>query len=295
MAVSAWGPRYACRGRCAGGSGRTGRRRRSAAGSSRQVASPCPCRPLRRLGVPAGLPVPASRPGAGVVHAPGGPVPARVPGGPGHGKHPRRHRPARAGGRADPAAGATATASTPPSSSATSWCRWRPSASAWTSSRARGRWWPSPSVGAPTWPGCGPSSPSPTPPTSSRRSAWSGRARPLGVPLIGFAGAPVHGGQLPGRGRAVAGLRPHQGPHARRPGLWPAARPVGRHGPGVAALPGASRGLGRAALRQLGRDPLPRRLRGATCCPPPAGSSPGWPTLGCPASTSGWAPVSCSA
>ena len=42
---------------------------------------------------------------AGVVHAPGRPVAARVPGGPGTGQHPRRHRPTRAGGRAHPPAG----------------------------------------------------------------------------------------------------------------------------------------------------------------------------------------------
>ncbi len=48
-------------------------------------------RASRRLGVRAGVPVPAGGQGAGLVHAPGGTLPARVPGRPGRREHPRRH------------------------------------------------------------------------------------------------------------------------------------------------------------------------------------------------------------
>ncbi len=132
-----------------------------------------------------------------------------------------------------------ATASTPPSSSATSWCPPPPSASAWRSSRAVARWWPGPSAAPTTWPGSGRSSPTPTPGSCSRRSAWSRRSSTPRHPAHRLRRRTVHGGELPRRGGAVARLCPHQGAHAGRSRpLRPAARPAGRHGPGLAAGPG---------------------------------------------------------
>ena len=59
-----------------------------------------------------------------------------------------------------------------------------------------------------------------------------------------------------------------------------------RPGPGLAAVPARRRGLGRPALRQLGRDPLARATTRSWSCPPPARlfaelaeSHPGVPTI----------------
>src|SRR6185437_11148132 len=85
---------------------------------------------------------------------------------------------------------------------------------------------------------------------------------------------PVHGGQLPGRGRAVPDVRQGEDPDARRAGhLGGAARPVGRHGGGVPDGPGGRRGPGGTAVRQLGRLPVAGRVPavGAAGHPPGVG------------------------
>ncbi len=103
------------------GSRRWPGRRRRPPGHGRSAPPTCPTRPLRadrvfdrertpdrpasttrRSSGPAGA---CGGPRPGVVHAPGRPVAPRVPGGPRVGQHPRGHRPARAGGPADPPAG----------------------------------------------------------------------------------------------------------------------------------------------------------------------------------------------
>ena len=118
---------------------------------------------------------------------------------------------------------------------------------------------------------------------------------PLGIPLIGFAGAPftvasylVEGGPSRVYAQTKALMRGD-------PELFAAAaRRPGRHGPGVAARPGAGGRIRRAALRQLGRGAVARRLR----APRPARHAQGLRRAGgpraCPASISASAPASCS-
>ena len=105
----------------------------------------------------------------------------------------------------------------------------------------------------------------------------------------------VHGRQLPDRGSPVAHLRAHQGDDARRPGaVARAARPPGRHGHRLAARPGRRRGQRHPALRLVGRRagarrlPRPRAARQRQGVRRPRGHA------ACPASTSAWAPASCS-
>ncbi len=116
------------------------------------------------------LPGARRRPRPGLVHAPGRPVAPRVPGRPWLGQHPRGHRPARAGGRAHPAAGRPVRDR-----------RRRPLLRHRRPARRhrvrgrrgagdRSRWWPSPSGARRTSSASAPSIPSPTPATSSRRS-----------------------------------------------------------------------------------------------------------------------------
>ena len=104
----------------------------------------------------------------------------------------------------------------------------------------------------------------------------------------------LHRGQLRRRGRALPDLRQGQGAHARRPRPVAAAdRAAGRHGGGLA--PGADRGRrpGGAALRQLGRLALARRVRPLRPARPPAPSSTASPTSACRPSSSASAPASC--
>ena len=111
---------------------------------------------------------------------------------------------------------------------------------------------------------------------------------PLGIPLIGFAGAPFTVASYLVEGGPVARLRPHQGAHARRPGaLWPRLLDA-LADMAVASLRAQVRGrrVRRPALRQLGRGALPRRLRAHRPARHAARSSPGWPTSACRASTS---------
>ena len=82
--------------------------------------------------------------------------------------------------------------------------------------------------------------------------------RELDVPLIGFAGRPVHRGELPDRGRSLPRPAADQGADVRRPvHVAPSARAPRRHRHRFAAGPDRGGGPGRAALRQLGRGPQP--------------------------------------
>ena len=188
-----------------------------------------------------------------------------------------------------------ATASTPPSSTATSSCRPRPSASASTSRPASG-----PVVAEPF-----------------RTEADLDRLRPLepevdapyvqrdGPPRRGRARRhaahrlrrrPVHRRQLPDRGPAVAHLRPHQGDAPRRPRAvrrscstawptWPSPRCGPRSRPGASAIQLFDSWAGALSPDVYERA---RAARPAPRC------SPASPTSACPASTSAWAPASCS-
>ena len=259
-------------------------------GRTRPTDGPCATLDGRRPG-PGRTPVPRRRAGAsrcphtpGVVHAPGRAVPARVPGGP-------RGRAASSSAIADPSwrprspcSRSAATASTPPSCSPTSWCR----------SHAIGF---GVDIGAGPGPGGRPS--------RSARPADLDRLRPLEpeadvpyvpetVRLLRRRARPgpadrlrrraVHRGQLPGRGRArratfaqVKALM-----HTEPAPVGRAGRPAGRHGDRLPAGPGRRRGLGRAALRQLGRLPLAGRVRALRPAGHRAGCWPGSPTSGVP-------------
>ena len=228
-----------------------------------------------------GLPADA---GAGVVHAPGRPLAARVPG-------PPRRRAA----SSTPSATRTwpprsrcsrsaATASTPPSSTPTSSCP----------SHAIG-------FGVDVAPGVGPvvdravraprptstasarSSPRPTRPTCSRRSAtWSAE---LGdTPLIGFAGAPFTVASYLIEGRPVPHLRQHQGADARRPRACGATLLDRLADLAIASLR-AQVDAGASAIQlfdSLGRRARPPTTTSATCCRPAPRCSPPSPTTGVP-------------
>ena len=227
---------------------------------------------------------PADRAHAGVVHAPGRPLAARVPGDPGRGQHPRRHQRARAGGRDHAAAGAPLRRRRRHPLQRHRRAGRTPSASASTSPRA-----PGPVVdravphAAPTSTASARSSPRPTRRTSLETvpPRWP---RSSTVPLHRLRRRPVHRGQLPDRGPAVAHLRAHQGADARR-----------RRRSGTTLLDRLA-DLAIASLRARS-TPAPRpsscSTRGparcrppttsATCCPTAAGCSTGVADLGVPA------------
>ncbi|CAA9314534.1 MAG: Uroporphyrinogen III decarboxylase, partial [uncultured Friedmanniella sp.] len=213
-----------------------------------------------RLGVRARLPArPARGPGAGLVHAAGRPVTARVQAG------PRRHRnagqlcPAGPGGRDHPAAGPPLRrrrghpllrhhgaaeggrggprhrAGPGPGGGAAAGRRSRPGRAAAAPARRRGL---RHRGGADPGPRTGPD----TPDRLRRR--------------------PVHAGQLPDRGRPEQGLRQDQGDDGRPPGaVGPALHGAGRHRRGLSGGPGRGRRQRGTALRLLGRQPVRRRLR----------------------------------
>ena len=163
----------------------------------------------------------AGRPHPGVVHAPGRPFAARVPRGPGRRATSSTPSPTPSWRPSSPSSRSAATASTPPSCSPTSWCRCTPSASGSTWCPGRG-----PVVAEPFRTGRRPGPPAPARargrrrPTSPRRCGWSAaRAGPRGA-AHRLRRRPLHRGQLPGRGRAVAHLRQGEVLHARRPELW---------------------------------------------------------------------------
>src|SRR3954447_10657430 len=219
---------------------------------------PRPCRPRA-----------AGGPHPGVVHAPGGPVAAGVPGaagrdgdargmpgpGPGHRDHPAAGAAARRG-RGDPllrhrpAAGRRG-------------CRHRDQAGGRAGRRH------APPVGG------------------RRRRAAAARAAAAGIPAdrrapAGRRAGPdaadrlrrgaVHPRDLSHRGRPLQGARPHEGLHVRRArGVVAAARPAGGLRGDVPARAGRRRRLGRAAVRQLGRGALGRRLRPAGAAALPGG------------------------
>ena len=199
----------------------------------------------------------------------------------GDGEHPRRHPPARAGGRADPAAGAPLRGGRGDPLLRHRRARRRRRVRRGDPSRAWDR------VVGPSVPSarpgdvCARSSPRPTRRTSSRRSGSPWRASlPRRAPHR-LRRAPS---RWPATSSKAAPRAPTPGPRpsCEDPELWRAARRAGRDGPGLAALPGDRRGGRRAALRQLGRGTVARRLR----APRPAGQPPGprrvWPTSGVP-------------
>ena len=275
-------------------------RRRSTAGSVPDLTKSAlaatsgsvACVPVADSAFRPSLPVPAGGQGPGLVHAPGGTLAARVPGGAGHREHPRRHPPTRARRRADPAARASLRASTPPSSSPTSWCRSRPWASASTSARAGGR--------SSTEPFRGPRRPGPAPaPRARGRHRLRARERSASSPASSTpsgsrsSASPAHRSRWPATSskagppastptprRSCAAI-PASGPASSTPWpTWPWPRCAPRWPPGASAvqlfdswvgalspadyerhvLP-ATRKVSRAGLADLGRAPHPLRRR----------------------------------
>ena len=152
---------------------------------------------------------------AGVVHAPGRPVAARVPGAAGRTATCSRPAGRRSWSPRSPCSRCAGTASTRRSCSPTSWCRW------WRSG-----------VGIDIVAGVGPVVAKPirtladldalAPAGAGRRRATSTEAVRQLVAELGADAADrlrrraVHAGQLPDRGRPVARPRPDQGADARR-------------------------------------------------------------------------------
>ena len=215
----------------------------------------------------------------------------------GEGTHPRRHRRARTWPPRSRCSRCAATASTPRSSTPTSWCRWPPSASASTSPRA-----PGPVVDRAV-PRAG--RPRPAPAARARgRHALRARDRPhpgrasSTVPLIGFAGAPFTVASYLVEGGPSRTYARDQGADVRRRGRCGTTLLDRLADLAVASLRAqvdAGR-PGRPAVRLVGRRAEPGRLPRATCCPHTRqGARPAWPTSACPASTSASAPASCSA
>ena len=229
--------------------------------------------------------------GAGVVHAPGRALAARVPAVRGRAASSTRSATPTWPPRS-PCSRSAATASTPPSSTPTSSCRWPPSASASRSPRGR-------AGGRRAVPDAAdldrlrPLEPEADAPTCIETVQTL--VGELGdVPLIGFAGAPFTvASYLVEGGRPHP--RPHQGADARRP------RPVGGlldrladMAVALAAGPGGGGRLGRPAVRLVGRD-ADARMYERHVLPASAKVFAGSPTSACPASTSGSAPASSSA
>ncbi len=161
-------------------------------------------------------------------------------------------------------------------------------------SRASGRWSSSLPLAPPTSSACARSTPRPTRPTCSRPSAIL--VAELAVPLIGFAGAPFTVASYliegrPSRTYARTKALMHGEPDAVARADGPPRRPGHR----VAALAGRGRGVGRPAVRLVGRRAVARRLRALRPAPQPPGVRRASPTSACPASTSASTPASCSA
>ena len=208
-----------------------------------------------------------------MVHAPGRPVPPRVPGRPGPGQHPRGHRPARAGGRADPPAGPPLRHRRrhPLLRHRGAGRRHRLRGGRRPGPRAGGR--PSRSVRRPTSQRLRPLEPEIDPPYVARGGPAPGRAA-RDVPAHRLRRRALHRGQLPGRGRAVPHLRPGEGADARRARLWQALLDrLADLAAGLPARPGRRRGRPPSSCSTAGPASCPPPLRGAACCRPPAGSS----------------------
>ena len=195
-----------------------------------------------------------------------------------------------------PSSRSAATGSTRPSCSPTSSCRSTPSASGSTWCRAGGRWSAEPFRSAADLDRLRPLEPEVDVPYVAEAVRLAGRrAGPSGYAADRLRRRAVHRGQLPGRGRAVAHLRPGEGADAHRARhcgdrcstgwptwRWPSCGPRWPPGP----PPCSSSTAGPAAS--------PRPSTRASCCRPPAGCSTRWPTWACRPSSSGWAPGSCS-
>ena len=236
----------------------------------------------------------AHRNGARVVHAPGGPVAAGVPGDPRDRHHPpsdRRPRPrhrdhAPAGPSLRRRRGDPLLRHHDPGARHRLRCRHRPRTSVRSSS--------SPSAAWPTSSGSGPSTPRPTRRTSSRRSTTWCATSP--VPLIAFAGAPFTVASYLIEGRPSRTYVQDQGADAHRPGA--VVRPDGPPGGPGDRLADARRSTTAPSAAQLfdswagalspadyERYVLPASTR--RCSP----RSPSW---ACPASTSASTRRSCS-
>ena len=156
--------------------GRVARDRRARAGLSLVRPRSVSWRVVSSRSIPARAAPRARGSHARVVHAPGGPLPARVPRAARRPRHPRDdpHAPSRPSrSRCSRCVGCRWT---PRSCSATSSCRSWPSACRSGSRPGRGRCSTSRSAATPTWRGCGRSSPRRTSPTCSRRSGCSPRS-----------------------------------------------------------------------------------------------------------------------
>ena len=234
------------------------------------------------LDLPGRLPGPARGPHAGVVHAPGRPLAARVPGAAGRGQHPRRHRPARPGRRDHPAARAPLRRR-----------RRHPllrHRRAGRRHRLRRRRRPrhragggrSRSARRPTSTACAPSSPRPTRPTCWRPCAiLAGGARRR--PAHRLRRGALHGGQLPRRGPAVA--RPTPAPRrscTATPGCG--TELVDRLADLAIASLRSQVGAGAEAVQLFDSwaGALARPTTSASCCRPAARCSPASPTWACP-------------
>ena len=232
----------------------------------------------------------------GVVHAPGRAQPARVPGGPGRGLDPRRHRPARPRRRDHAAAGAPLRRRRRRRCTATSSCRPTPSASASTSRPAPARSPPSRCAAEPTSTACARSSPT-TSPTSPRPSRTVAAELGPTVPVLAFAGAPFTVASYLVEGRPSRTYEHTKALVHTDEVLWHdvmerlAAMAVTfidvQLTPGRPGLP---------AVRLVGRRAGARPTTSASCCRTRGGSSPSWPpaTRTCPASTSASAATTCS-
>ena len=189
----------------------------------------------------------------------------------GHGQHPRRRQRPGPGHRDHPPAGPPLRRRRRHPLQRHRGAGGRPRVRRRRSSPASARSWPSRSGPPPTSTACGPSTPTPTPPTSQETVRVGGR-RAGRRAAHRLRRRPVHRGQLPGRGRPVSHPGQDQGADAGRSRpVGPTDRPPGRHGHRLAAGPGCGGGVGRAAVRQLGRDPDPRPVR----APRPAGQRQG--------------------
>ena len=190
-----------------------------------------------------------------------------------------------------------ATASTPPSSSATSWCPSHAVGFGVEVEQGRG-----PVVDRPFRSA---RRPGPAAPARARdRHRLRARGDPPGhpragrprIPLIGFAGAPFTVASYLIEGGPSATFAKTKALMHGDPALW--ARLLDRLADMALASLRAqveAGAPGGPALRQLGRGALPRRLRAVRPARHARGLRRARPTSGCPASTSAWAPVSCSA
>ena len=240
----------------------------------------------------AGLPARASALYAGLVHAAGGPVAARVLAGAGGHLDARFVYPPRADHRDHPAAAA-------PVRRGRGRLVQRHRGPAARGRDRRGHQGRHRAGGRDT--GAGTGGPGAAARAGAGRRALRDRGGPGARGRAGRAaadrlrGRSLHARVLPGRGRAVQEPRQDQGADVRQPGaVARAAGPAGRHHHLVPAGPGGGGGVGRAALRLVGGRGQPGRLPARRSCRTPAGSSPRSGPLGCRASTSGSGPGNCS-